>query len=236
MRDLLARLRLRSGTVSLAGRTVHIVDVKPKNAFGLFLHRKNEIQLAPGRPDRETLFTLCHELGHFRAHARSRRTVDYDRALYTYQQWVADLECKVRNSGAFLSIKSGDPVPAETRKMVWEREKAKKPNPLSPAERAEILGEETRAWCFGFALVSELGGIASGAFVSEADSALRIYSEDLNLPINRWLPSPCVCGLDDIDKSYILGLIRFRGHPTKGGYRGKNGKPDEDTTGQAQLQ
>ncbi len=207
MRDFFARLRLRSETVSLAGRTVHIVDVKPKNAFGLFLHRKNEIQLAPGRPDRETLFTLCHELGHFRAHARSRRTGDYDRALYKYQQWVADLECKVRNSDELLSIENGDPVPAETRKTVWEREEAKKPNPLSPAERGEILGEETRAWCFGFALVSEFGGVMADEFASAADSALRLYCEDLNLSVDRWLPSPCVCGLDEMDKSYIRELV-----------------------------
>ena len=33
-----------------------------------------------------------------------------------------------------------------------------------------------------------------------------------------------------------LGLIRFRGHPTKGGYRGKDGKPDEDTKDQTHIQ
>jgi pimeloyl-ACP methyl ester carboxylesterase len=33
-----------------------------------------------------------------------------------------------------------------------------------------------------------------------------------------------------------VGLIRFRGHPTKGGYRGKDGKTNEDTKGQAHIQ
>jgi hypothetical protein len=32
-----------------------------------------------------------------------------------------------------------------------------------------------------------------------------------------------------------VGLIRFRGHPTKGGYRGKDGTPNEDTKGQAHI-
>jgi len=36
--------------------------------------------------------------------------------------------------------------------------------------------------------------------------------------------------------TFDLGLIRFRGHPTKGGYRGKDGKPNEDTKGQAHIQ
>jgi len=37
-------------------------------------------------------------------------------------------------------------------------------------------------------------------------------------------------------KIETVGLIRFRGHPTKGGYRGKDGKPNEDTKGQAHIQ
>lgn len=36
-------------------------------------------------------------------------------------------------------------------------------------------------------------------------------------------------------KAMALGLIRFRGHPTKGGYRGKDGTPNEDTKGQAHI-
>ena len=210
--EALSRLRQRAVTMRLAGKGIDKVIDSSKGPVGVFLppvqHRKEAIvQLRTGRSDGKTLMTLCHELGHFWSYATGRRTASYERALRKFGSWESILDSKIHNHDAVmaLALKPGSPIPNDVYATALADSKREKPNPLANDERKDIVAEEVRAWCFGFAVAKELH-LDADLIVGEANTALHYYFERLELPSVSWEPTSCTDSFSNEDRRYIEGL------------------------------
>lgn len=207
---ILVLLRKRAITVRLRGKSLDGVIDQDFGPPGLFMppqrHRKTNIFLKTGRTDRQTLFTLCHELGHFWAYATNRRTASYGQALLRYQVWKSNIASKARNAEAVLRYPTTSDVPKEVYARAWEEAEAKNPNPLSGEEKHEILAEEARAWCFGVKIAIALGVADTDDLYTEANAAMGFYYQRLKVPSVEWTPTSCNCDLTPEDTRFVGDL------------------------------
>ncbi|HTB72231.1 MAG TPA: hypothetical protein VK762_03255 [Polyangiaceae bacterium] len=208
--ELLTLLKKRSITARLHGKGVDNLIERDDGFPGLFMppsrQRKSAIFLRTGRTVRKTLFTLCHELGHFWAYATNRRTDSYELALRRQQVWESAIALKVHNTESILEYAKPSEAPKEVYSKALADAERDKPNPLSEDDRQEILAEEVRAWCFGMKIAKALGVADTDAFCAEANTALGNYYQRLKLPCAEWAPTNCNCNLAVEDERFVLEL------------------------------
>jgi hypothetical protein len=208
--DMLVQLKKRAITVRLRGKGVDSLVERDTGPPGLFMpplrRPKTAICLRAGRTDRKTLFTLCHELGHFWAYATDRRTPSYGRALFRYQDWESTVTLNARNTDAVLKYPKFCDVPQEVYAKALEDVERNEPNPLAEEDRREILAEEARAWCFGGKIALAFGISDTEAFCVEASTAMGFYYQRLKLPCVAWTPTSCNCNLTPEDERFVVDL------------------------------
>ncbi len=208
--ERLSRLKERIRTVMLRGKCVEEVVEKATGHPGLFLppmygRTKTVIELKTGRSVVATLFTLCHELGHFWSYASGQRTARYDHALARHQDWEGTIILKARNSEAMMAYAKPADAPREVLDQALAVAEQVKPNPLSEDERRLILDEEIRAWCFGIKIAEALGCDLDN-LATEANGALRWYYLRLKLREVPWAPTDCSVQLTGEDRQFVAAL------------------------------
>ena len=175
---MLALVRKRARTAQLRGKGVDELVERSEGPPGMYVppkgNGKSTIKLRTGRDARETLFTLCHELGHFWSFATNRRTKVYDRVLIPQQIWEKDLELKLRNADGMMEYPSPAKAPAALYQKAFETALRAIPLHLSEDERREILAEEVRAWCFAFEIAKALGTSDAESFRVQVNTAPRL--------------------------------------------------------------
>jgi hypothetical protein len=211
--EMIAMLKIRTGAIRLHGRGIRVID-RMCGPPGLFMPSApgsdGKIYLQTGRLDRKTLFTLCHEIGHFWAHATGRQTKAYPPAQRRQARWENEITVSARNNPIILNYLAGSPWPPPPWEKVLQEEMAKKTNPLAEAEKGEILKEEARAWCYGFGIALALRLTNPDEFVDDANHALDWYRVRLQLrsAVPDWSPTACSCDLAAEDRCYVLELTK----------------------------
>ena len=100
-----------------------------------------------------------------------------------------------------------DRAPEAVWKDAFEEAVAKNPNPLTEDQRRSILAEETRAWCFGFAVATALQVTKPDEFIDEANAGLGWYYLRLRLPnMSAWATTTCTCGFTAEEQRHISDL------------------------------
>ena len=216
------RLLLANATSArLRGMVVERVVETRDGTAGMFFPpmrgRGATIHYRSGRDALRTLFSLCHEIGHFWAYATKRRTKEYDSARLRYSVWENKVTLHMRNADA---VQQYPPGAAPCQVLEEARQQAYRAHPcqLSEEEKREILAEENRAWCFGFHVASKLNVSSKDSFVAEAAAAMNAYADRLFATPVGWTESDCLVRLSEEDCSFLTALVAVQ--PIENGGRG----------------
>jgi hypothetical protein len=164
------------------------------------------ILLRTGRSPRDTLFTLCHEMGHFWSHSTGRRDATYVRAVVEFTKWQSSLDSDIRNSPEVLASSRGSAAFALAYDNALKSALSRRPNPLSEAERYAIVSEERRAWCFGYYIVEALKVPTGEKFEAEVNSSMANYCERVQIAAVVCEVKGCGEDLTSTEREFIACL------------------------------
>jgi hypothetical protein len=203
----LAALRGKALAALLWGHGVVVIDV-PRGHPGLFVPTPNghnhRILLRTGRSPNDTLHTLCHELGHFWAYSTGRRAQSYTKALQTFEVWEAALRTVADKNPSVRQYPRGK-APIAAWDQAIRDATLQRPNPLTAAERQDIVDEETRAWCLGWE-IGKAHRLDPATYSVQANAALTPYFDRVGLAPVQWSTVDCTLSLSRTDRYFVVDL------------------------------